>query len=147
MTILTREIEDHEPELEVKTPAPERVSEGPDRIADQIAIIEAVGRSQAMIEFELDGTIISANENFLAAMGYSLAEIEGNHHSMFVDPDHKDSAEYAQFWDALRSGEFQAGEFRRVASGGKEYGIPVNAVALARPGPTSRGPPQPFPAG
>src|SRR5215217_6738072 len=81
--------------------------------------VEAINRSQAVIEFTLDGTILSANENFLATVGYSLAEIQGKHHRMFVDPAYAASAEYAAFWKKLASGEFEAGEFPRVGKGGK----------------------------
>ena len=91
--------------------------------AHLIAIIEALGRSQAMIEFETDGTIVTANQNFLATLGYDASEIEGRHHGMFVEPGYKDSAEYRQFWDELRSGKFQAGEFKRIAKDGKEVWI------------------------
>ncbi len=76
-----------------------------------------------MIEFNLDGSIISANENFLHALGYSLAEIKGRHHSMFVDPAERDGAVYREFWAALNRGEFQAGEFKRIGQGGREVWI------------------------
>jgi len=85
-----------------------------------MATLNGIGASQAMIEFELDGTIITANENFLAAMGYQLSEIEGQHHSLFVDPAYKESAEYVAFWDELRQGNFQSGEFKRVDKSGNE---------------------------
>ncbi len=84
-----------------------------------VNLIKAMGRSQAVIEFSLDGTILDANENFLSAMGYSLAEIKGKHHSMFVDTAMRNSAEYTQLWDALNRGQYQAQEFPRVAKGGK----------------------------
>ena len=71
---------------------------------DLAAKVEAMERSQAVIEFDLDGTIISANENFLNAMGYTLAEIQGKHHSLFVDPAEREGAEYRAFWDDLRRG-------------------------------------------
>jgi methyl-accepting chemotaxis protein len=90
---------------------------------DMSARVDALNRSQAVIEFTLDGMIISANANFLNAMGYALGEIQGKHHSMFVDDETRDSAHYRQFWDALRRGEFQAQEFRRVAKGGKPIWI------------------------
>jgi methyl-accepting chemotaxis protein len=89
-------------------------------VADLLGRVEAIGRSQAVIEFNLDGTIITANENFLKTMGYSLDEIKGRHHSLFVEPGYKDSAEYKKFWDGLRRGEYQAAQFRRVGKGGKE---------------------------
>jgi methyl-accepting chemotaxis protein len=87
------------------------------------AILEAVGRSQAVIEFNLDGTIVTANENFLKALGYSLNEIQGKHHCMFVAADQRESAEYRAFWAALGRGEFRAGEFKRIAKGGREVWI------------------------
>ena len=67
-------------------------------------VVEAINGSQALIEFGLDGTIKSANENFLTAMGYSLAEIVGKNHSMFVPPRERESEEYRAFWKALRDG-------------------------------------------
>jgi len=85
--------------------------------------IAAIGRSQAVIAFNLDGTIIRANDNFLNAMGYSLAEIEGKHHRMFVDPSERDSAAYREFWARLNRGEYQAGEYKRLGKGAKEIWI------------------------
>lgn len=90
---------------------------------DAQAQIEAIGRSQAMIEFNIDGTIITANKNFLDALGYRLDEIQGKHHSMFVPADQRDSTEYKAFWAALNSGEYQAREFKRIAKGGREVWI------------------------
>lgn len=87
------------------------------------AKLEALSKSQAVIEFNLDGTIMTANQNFLNAMGYRLEEMQGKHHSMFMDPEQRDQAEYRQFWDALRRGEFQSGEFPRVAKGGRAVWI------------------------
>ncbi|MBC9878812.1 PAS domain-containing protein [Bradyrhizobium sp. INPA01-394B] len=85
--------------------------------------LDAIGRSQAMIEFNLDGTIITANKNFLDALGYRLDEIQGKHHSMFVPADQRDSAEYKAFWAALNRGEYQAREFKRIAKDGHEVWI------------------------
>ncbi len=82
--------------------------------------LRAINRTQAVIEFELNGTIINANDNFLNAMGYGLRDIKGMHHSMFVDPEFKNSPDYRLFWDNLARGEFQAGQFKRIARGGKE---------------------------
>lgn len=87
------------------------------------AILEALGRSQAMIEFEPDGTILTANENFLQAVGYSLDEIRGQHHRMFVDPAYANSEEYRQFWQKLADGVFNAAEFQRFGKGGSEIWI------------------------
>ncbi|WP_322098832.1 methyl-accepting chemotaxis protein [Microvirga roseola] len=87
------------------------------------AKLEALDRSQAVIEFEPDGTILAANKNFLSALGYSLDEIRGRHHSLFVDPIQRESAEYKAFWAALARGEYQSGEFRRIGKSGKEVWI------------------------
>ena len=91
--------------------------------ADTKGQLKAIGKSQAMIEFNLDGTIISANENFLGAMGYSLDEIKGRHHRMFVASDEANSSEYAAFWQKLGRGEFDARVYRRLAKGGREIWI------------------------
>ncbi|MER2249377.1 PAS domain-containing methyl-accepting chemotaxis protein [Methylorubrum podarium] len=81
--------------------------------------IAAINRSQAVIQFDLDGTITDANENFLTTMGYRLDEIRGRHHSLFVDPEEAKSGAYATFWKSLANGTFQAGEFQRFAKGGR----------------------------
>jgi methyl-accepting chemotaxis protein len=87
------------------------------------ALADALGRSQAVIEFGMDGTIHTANDNFLKALGYTLGEIQGKHHSMFVDPSERDSAAYRDFWAALRRGEYQAAEYKRIGKGGMEVWI------------------------
>jgi methyl-accepting chemotaxis protein len=87
------------------------------------AIVDALDRSQAMIQFNLDGTIVSANENFLSVMGYRLEEIRGKHHSMFVEDKEKQSAGYREFWEALNRGEFRTAEYKRIGKGGKEVWI------------------------
>jgi methyl-accepting chemotaxis protein len=91
--------------------------------ADSHSQLDAISRSQAVIEFNLDGTIITANQNFCSAMGYGLDEIKGRHHRMFVDPAYGQSAEYQQFWDKLRRGEGMAAEYKRFGKGGKEVWI------------------------
>jgi methyl-accepting chemotaxis protein len=91
--------------------------------ADYAGQIEAIGKSQAVIEFNMDGTIITANRNFLNALGYTLDEIRGKHHRMFVTPEDRDSAAYAQFWADLDRGTYQAGEYKRLGKGGKEVWI------------------------
>lgn len=85
--------------------------------------IEAITRSQAVIEFNLDGIIMTANQNFLDAMGYEWTEIQGQHHKMFVEPGYAESQEYQEFWAALKRGEYQSAEFRRLGKGGKEVWI------------------------
>jgi methyl-accepting chemotaxis protein len=93
------------------------------RIMELDAKVAAIGRSQAVIEFKLDGTILDANDNFLSALGYTREEIAGRHHSMFVEPEYARSAEYRQFWDRLGRGEFVADKFMRVGKGGREIWI------------------------
>jgi len=85
---------------------------------DYTAQIAAISRSQAMIEFTVDGTIIDANENFLTTMGYRLDEVVGRKHAMFTEPAYRDSQDYAEFWARLVRGEYQAAEFTRIAKGG-----------------------------
>ena len=85
--------------------------------------LDAISRSQAVIEFELDGTITYANENFLTAVGYSLDEIVGKHHRIFVDPTESESPEYASFWKALNQGDFHSGQFNRFRKDGSEIWI------------------------
>ncbi|MEM8987108.1 MAG: PAS domain-containing methyl-accepting chemotaxis protein [Pseudomonadota bacterium] len=91
--------------------------------ADYRGQIDAINKSQAVITFELDGTILDANENFLATVGYSLDEIKGQHHSKFVETDYGRSAEYKEFWKSLARGEYQAAEYKRIGKGGKEIWI------------------------
>jgi methyl-accepting chemotaxis protein len=91
--------------------------------ADLQGKIEAIGRSQAVIEFNLDGTIITANENFLTTLGYTLSEIQGKHHSMFAEPAYAASADYKAFWAKLGRGEYDAGQYKRIGKGGKEVWI------------------------
>ncbi|MDH3989284.1 MAG: PAS domain S-box protein [Gammaproteobacteria bacterium] len=87
---------------------------------DLLAIYEALDRVQALIEFDLDGTVVSANQNFLSIFGYELDEIVGKHHRMFCDPDYAESDAYNEFWQKLGRGECHAAEFKRLAKGGKE---------------------------
>jgi methyl-accepting chemotaxis protein len=91
--------------------------------SDIVGQIAAIGKSQAVIEFNMDGTIRGANENFLNAVGYTLAEIKGKHHSMFVEPQERNTAAYADFWAQLNRGEYQAAEYKRIAKGGREIWI------------------------
>jgi methyl-accepting chemotaxis protein len=91
-----------------------------EKLADFSGQIEAIGKSQAVIEFEMDGTIIRANDRFLDTMGYSLEEVVGHHHRMFVDDATAQSEEYSRFWDRLGRGEYDSGEYKRLGKGGKE---------------------------
>ena len=81
------------------------------------AMLEAITKSQAIIEFNLDGTIITANPNFLNLLGYELSEIVGQHHRMFVDPGYANGNDYRAFWDRLRRGEFDSAEYMRIGKG------------------------------
>ena len=112
-----------------------------DRAAAQAA---AIDRSQAVIEFGMDGTIIAANQNFLDVFGYTLAEVKGRHHSMFVEPELRDSAAYREFWARLNRGEFQTAEYKRIGKGGRpvwiqasynpildRHGKPVSVIKFA----------------
>ncbi len=85
--------------------------------------VDAINRSQAVIEFTLDGTIVHANENFLNAVGYSLEEIKGKHHSMFVEPGYSQGSEYRAFWQKLGRGEFDAAQYKQIGKGGREIWI------------------------
>jgi methyl-accepting chemotaxis protein len=87
--------------------------------ADYQGQLAAIGKTQAAIEFNLDGTITDANENFLKTLGYTLDEIKGRHHSMFVEPSYKESPEYKHFWRDLNEGKYQTGEYKRIGKGGK----------------------------
>ncbi len=87
------------------------------------AVLEALDRSQAVIEFDTSGKVISANANFLNVMGYGLDEIVGKHHSMFVDPSEVKAEAYATFWRNLASGLYQSAEFKRLGKGGREVWI------------------------
>jgi len=89
-------------------------------LADLRGQVTAIGRSQAVIEFALDGTILNANDNFLNAVGYTLAEIRGQHHRMFVDAAERDSPDYRRFWQELGSGQYHAGQYKRIGKRGNE---------------------------
>ncbi|MEO1614584.1 MAG: methyl-accepting chemotaxis protein [Planctomycetota bacterium] len=107
--------------------------------------LDAISRAQATIEFELDGTIITANQNFLDALGYELNQIVGQHHRMFVQPEEHQSPEYTEFWNKLNRGQFHNAEFKRIRSDGSAIwiqalyfpvigasGKPVKVVKFAR---------------
>ena len=90
---------------------------------DLQAINTAINRVQAVIEFELDGTILHANDNFLQVVGYTLDEVQGHHHAMFCDPEYVKSPQYREFWARLARGEFDQGEYKRLAKDGHEVWI------------------------
>jgi methyl-accepting chemotaxis protein len=99
-------------------------------LADAHAKLDAISTAFAVIEFKPDGTIITANDNFTSAIGYSLSEIQGKHHSLFVEPNYAKSPEYREFWNKLGRGESQQGEFCRIAKGGREIWIQARYSAL-----------------
>nr|WP_046383375.1 PAS domain-containing methyl-accepting chemotaxis protein [Pseudomonas veronii] len=81
--------------------------------------LAALDRAMAVIEFDLNGQVLDANENFLAVMGYSLTELKGKHHRMFCEPTQVNSPEYADFWRRLNNGEFFTGQFKRIGKHGR----------------------------
>ncbi|GJE67228.1 Biofilm dispersion protein BdlA [Methylorubrum aminovorans] len=91
--------------------------------SEQDSILAAVDRAQGRIEFTMDGTITHSNANFLGLVGYTLDEVRGRSHAMFMPPEQRESPEYKDFWNALRRGEFQAREFRRIAKDGRSIWI------------------------
>ncbi|PST17966.1 chemotaxis protein [Rhizobium sp. JAB6] len=99
------------------------VTEAKKKTIDDAGKLEALSRSQAVIEFLPTGEILTANENFCSAMGYALSEIVGKHHSIFCDPAYARTEEYKRFWQRLAQGEFIANEFVRYGKGGKEIWI------------------------
>ncbi len=101
---------------------------------DANSVLAAISRSQAVIEFDLAGNILSANVNFCNALGYRLDEIVGRHHSMFCDAATVASAEYKSFWTRLSGGAFDAGSYRRVAKGGREIWIQASYNPVPRNG-------------
>jgi methyl-accepting chemotaxis protein len=101
---------------------------------DQRSMLDALSKSQAVIEFNMDGTILTANANFLAALGYTLEEIQGQHHRMFVTDAERDSAAYREFWETLNRGQYQSAEYKRIGKGGKEVWIQASYNPLLRGG-------------
>ena len=91
--------------------------------ADFQGQLAAIDKAQAVIEFDMDGIVRNANQNFLDALGYTLAEVRGQPHSMFVDSEYRQSAEYRAFWEKLRRGEYDAGQYKRIGKGGRECWI------------------------
>ena len=89
-------------------------------LADLHSKLAAIDKSQAIIEFDLNGNILTANGNFLKLLGYRLEEIQGRHHSMFVDAGQRTSDEYRLFWEKLRRGEYDAGQYKRLGKDGRE---------------------------
>tara|TARA_R110000787_G_scaffold16622_8_gene50392 strand:+ start:1548 stop:3014 length:1467 start_codon:yes stop_codon:yes gene_type:complete len=93
------------------------------KISESDAIVQAISKSQAVIEFTVDGIILTANDLFLNALKYQLAEVQGKHHRIFVEPEDAQSAEYKEFWASLKKGEYQSAEYKRLAKDGSEIWI------------------------
>ena len=90
---------------------------------ENASVVAAMNRVLGVIHFAMDGTVLDANENFLKTLGYSLNEIKGKHHRMFVDKDYAETQAYATFWEELRQGKYQASQFKRIGKAGKECWI------------------------
>jgi len=112
-----------EPEITAEHDNEARLRELEEQNRDFGGQMEAISKTQAVISFNMDGTIITANDNFLATLGYTLDEIKGKHHSMFVEPEYKQSVDYREFWAKLNRGEFDQREYKRIGKGGKEVWI------------------------
>lgn len=97
--------------------------QGAHLVSEVEGFVKAINKVQAVIEFDLEGNILNANENFLKTMGYGLDDIKGKHHSIFCDPGVSETIEYRNFWKKLGRGEFDSGEYKRVGNGGKEIWI------------------------
>jgi methyl-accepting chemotaxis protein len=104
---------------------------GTQELADARAVWSALSRSQAIIEFDLDGQVLDANERFLSLMGYTIEELQGRHHRIFVKPDESVGADYQQFWAELAAGKLVAGEFKRLAKRAPHLAA---GLLYARPG-------------
>lgn len=99
---------------------------------DVKSILAAIRRSQAVIEFDMQGTVLTANDLFCEALGYDLREIVGKNHSIFVDPMEARSPEYSAFWERLRSGDFDQRQYRRIGKGGRELWIEASYNPILR---------------
>jgi methyl-accepting chemotaxis protein len=106
-----------------RVPAARKVAVDSLQLADLQGQLVAIRKAQAVIEFQLDGTIITANDNFLNTVGYRLEEVKGQHHGMLVDPVYRASDEYRRFWEKLGRGEYDANQYKRIAKGGREVWI------------------------
>jgi PAS domain S-box-containing protein len=102
---------------------PDDLAVDQERFADYAGQVAAIRKSQAVIEFNMDGTVLDANDKFLGALGYTIDEVKGRHHSIFVDEAYRQSPDYKEFWARLNRGEYQAAEYKRIGKGGKEVWI------------------------
>jgi methyl-accepting chemotaxis protein len=112
-------------------PQTERVTVN--ELCDLRGQVAAISRSQAVIEFALDGTILTANENFLRTVGYRLEQIRGEHHRMFVEPGERETHEYRAFWDHLGRGEYHSGQYKRVGANNREIWLQASYNPILDP--------------
>ena len=103
-------------------------------LSDTGAVMSAMNRSQAIIEFDLHGKVLTANANFCAVLGYELSEIVGHHHRMFIDPGEAGSTEYRAFWERLAAGQFEQRQYKRIGKGGREVWIEASYNPVMRRG-------------
>ncbi|MPQ77292.1 methyl-accepting chemotaxis protein [Hydrogenovibrio sp. JE_KL2] len=108
----------------------DQISDAKSTIFEQNSLIDAINRSQAMIEFDIDGNILKANENFLQAMGYQAADLVGRHHRMFVSAEESNHPDYQKFWRTLKEGRFVSGRFKRLDKNGKEIWLEASYTPL-----------------
>ena len=101
-------------------------------------VIDAINQTQAVIQFELDGTILEANQNFLDLMGYAASEVKGKHHRIFVEPTEAASSSYQSFWASLRAGQSQTAEFKRLTKTGREVWIQASYTPIKSGGKVVR---------
>lgn len=97
------------------------------------AQLAAIHKSQALVEFDMEGVVLTANPNFLSTMGYRAEDVVGRHHGMFVDPAYRDSNDYKEFWQSLRTGKYQSGEFKRLGSGGRQVWLQASYSPISGP--------------
>jgi methyl-accepting chemotaxis protein len=117
----------------MQTLAPEKQQHQSGAAESSADVLAALNNSLAVIEFSLDGKVVHANENFLTVMGYTLEEIVGQHHRLFVEPEYAQSVEYEHFWAELRSGYHQTAEFKRFGKNGKEVFIQATYNPIRNP--------------
>ena len=101
--------------------------------AENAGLLAAINKVQAMVEFDLDGNVIAANDIFLRVMGYTLPEIKGRHHRLFIDPGYAQSAEYRAFWEKLRAGQCESGQFKRLGKDRREVILQASYNPILNP--------------
>jgi PAS domain S-box-containing protein len=115
--------DNHDGEIMEENKNKNNVDNAKNLAAELTGIVDAIQRVQAVIEFTTDGIIITANDNFLKTVGYTLDEIRGKHHRMFCESSYAATSEYAEFWRRLGHGDPDSGEYKRIGKGGKEVWI------------------------